>query len=397
MSEALHVVILAGGGGQRLWPWSRKDRPKPCLPLLNDRSLLKQTLDRASQLATAQQIHLVAGPELVDWAEGCQFLEEAVSRNTAPAIISAVTEIAQRDPTALVLVVPADHHVQDPDQYLQYIRDTIEKAASAPDRLWLFGTSAESDRAYGFIVPENLEPVSSVLEFVEKPAAADQPRLDDAGALRNCGVLLFRAQFLLDLVGATMLDDDSRSQSADSIPAISFDHFLLSRPEIQPHLMVVRVDPIWHDLGSWPALRRWHDVDDQGNLRFQIDTSPIERIEPGSPISIRAEPSHLESDGVRQLVLLGTGPLNLESVRDGVTVDMREGGEDPIESGDSLSDCQQLICLVEGEIAVQVISARGGLVAVSPDLVLVATEAEIGSGGLRDVLKVLEQREGECR
>ena len=159
--------------------------------------------------------------------------------------------------------------------------------------------------------------------------------------------------------------------------------------------MVSRMEPIWHDLGSWPSLRRWHPVDEQENLRFHIETSVTESIPKGSPIFIRAAASPLESDGLRRLVLLGTGPLKLVSSGHRVIVDMREDVEDSIEFSDGWIDCQQLICLVEGDILLQVISARGGLVAVSPDLVLVATEDEIGSAGLRDVLKELELLEGE--
>ena len=398
MSDSLHVVILAGGCGQRLWPWSRKDRPKPCLPLMNDSSLLEQTILRASQFTSREKIHLVAGPGLIDWAGPCQFIEESVGRNTAPAIVSAVTSIAERDPEAMILVFPADHHVEDSDRYFQIMKDTIDEADSAEDRLWLFGSEAPSDRRFGSIIPQSVGSVSPVLEFVEKPAAIDQARLDEAGSLRNCGVFLFRARFLLELVAKTLQQSgDSHSSGKEQIPALSLDHLLLSREQIQPHLMVTRMDPIWHDLGSWPALRRWHPVDAQENLRFHIDTSVTEPIPSGSSICGRAAASTLESDGLRRLVLVGTGALKLVSSGNRVIVDMREDGESSVEFSDSLIDCRQLICLVEGDILLQVISARGGLVAVSPDLVLVATEDEIGSEGWRDVLKELESHEGENR
>ena len=100
---------------------------------------------------------------------------------------------------------------------------------------------------------------------------------------------------------------------------------------------------------------------------------------------------------MRRLVLVGTGALKLVSRGNRVIVDMREDDEDSIEFSDALVDCQQLICLVEGDILLQVISARGGLVAVSPDLVLVATEDEIGSARWRDVLQVPGSLEGESR
>lgn len=398
MSDALHVVILAGGCGKRLWPWSRKDRPKPCLPLLNDSSLLEQTIHRASQLTSREKIHLVAGPGLIDWAGTCQFIEESVGRNTAPAIVSAVTSIAERDPEAMVLVFPADHHVEDPDRYIQVMKETVDEADSVEDRVWLFGSEGPSDSGFGSIVPSSLESVSPVLEFVEKPAAIDQARLDDAGALRNCGVLLFRARFLLELVAKILQQPgDSRSSGKEQVPALSLDHLLLSREQIQPHLMVTRIDPIWHDLGSWPALRRWHPVDEQENLRFHIETSVIEPIPSGSPICVHAAASTVESDGLRRLVLVGTGPLKVVSTGNRVIVDMREDGGGSIEFSDALVDCQQLICLVEGEILLQVISARGGLVAVSPDLVMVATEDEITSAGWRDMLQEPGPLEGASR
>src|SRR5262245_295114 len=113
MVENLYPVILAGGKGERFWPLSTPENPKPFLRFFSDRSLLQQTYDRACLLAPESNIRLVVGKqhenlskEQLPGLKSAQILLEPVGRDTAAAIGYASLQLPA---DALMLVMPADH------------------------------------------------------------------------------------------------------------------------------------------------------------------------------------------------------------------------------------------------------------------------------------------------
>ena len=114
----MYAVILAGGGGTRLWPLSTPDRPKPFLPLLGDRSLLQLTADRLVGLVDADAVFVVADRRHGDLVRAqlpaATVVDEPMGRNTAAAIALAAAAIA-RPADEVMVVLPADHRIARPE------------------------------------------------------------------------------------------------------------------------------------------------------------------------------------------------------------------------------------------------------------------------------------------
>ena len=123
MSSRPYAVVLAGGGGTRLWPLSSPNRPKPFLPLLHGRSPLAVTLERLAPLVSIDDTYIVVAASQVQLVRECapqiaadHILAEPVSRNTGAAVALAVATIERPD-DAVMLVIPADHAVRDADAW----------------------------------------------------------------------------------------------------------------------------------------------------------------------------------------------------------------------------------------------------------------------------------------
>ncbi|MGE4618168.1 MAG: sugar phosphate nucleotidyltransferase, partial [Planctomycetota bacterium] len=198
MNSSTHVLILAGGKGQRLWPWSRPGCYKPFLPLLGQRSLLDATIERALSLVSPDRIHLVGSSEFVRESAPFLWIEEPQPRNTGPAIYHAARSIHEQDPSATLLVFPADHRVLDPDAFRRGLRDTLIEVDAAPQHFWLHGTVEVPDSSFGFIVPETAGESGSVACFIEKPDPDLALSLAAQGAIRNTGIFCFKAALLID-------------------------------------------------------------------------------------------------------------------------------------------------------------------------------------------------------
>ena len=189
-------VILCGGSGTRLWPRSRKARPKPFLPLVGERTLFQQALDRCSDAALFGAPLVVAGEAHVPLirAQGGDALRIAVepgAKNTAPAIALAA---ALADPLDVLLVCPSDHHIADPAEF----RAVAQAAAALAHDGFMVAFGITPDRAetgYGYILRgEPLPGGHRIARFVEKP---DQARaeafLAHGGYSWNGGIFAFRA------------------------------------------------------------------------------------------------------------------------------------------------------------------------------------------------------------
>lgn len=391
MSELCHIVLLAGGRGLRLWPWSRKGRYKPFLPLIGGSTLIEATLERALALAPPDRIHIVGTADLVQDLGPFDWIVEPEARDTAPAIYYAARHIHDQDPDANILVLPADHAVRGPDQFRRGIRKTIDEVNQHPDRIWLHGTRTDLDSSYGFIVPSSHDEASEVLQFEEKPDREVALSLHDRGALRNTGIFCFRSSFLIDQFNNFVeRNDTARDLEFDEIPETSIDHLLLKRDDFVDRLMVRKLDYSWSDLGTWPSLRKEFRPDLRGNvfLTDNFSESCADQIDPGEPLLIRSGENQIVDDGSRQIVCLGVDQVNVVASRDQVTISsVNDFGFD-----DQLHDNSNLIVFKNQDVELKVSGFDGGLVAITPDVLLIASEEELGSNGIPEAQRTLARR-----
>jgi len=284
----LQAVLLSGGSGTRLWPLSREAYPKQFLPLAGDATMLQDTWQRVAAIADSAPI-VVAGEEhrfLVAeqlrqiGAPVPSILLEPVGRNTAPAIAAAALQAMASGEDPLLLVLPSDHVVRDPEAF----RAAVQAASPAAEAgaLVTFGiVPSAPETGFGYIQAGAGEGVRKVLRFVEKPDAATAQQYLDAGDFFwNSGMFLLRAsryleelrRFRPEIADAVRKAFDAAARDGDFIrldkaafaqcPSDSIDYAVMENTDAA---MVLPVDFGWSDVGSWSSLWGVSAQDASGN------------------------------------------------------------------------------------------------------------------------------------
>ncbi len=269
----MRVLLLAGGGGTRLWPLSTEDRPKQFLPLLSDRSLLAETYARVLPLtrdvfvATAQRHASLVAKQLPEVPPERIFPEPA-RRNSGPAILCAALRFAG-DGDPVTAAVPSDQTVRDAGAF----RDAMAAAAREADAASVVVLAAAPTRAetdYGYIEHRD----GRVLRFTEKPGADTAREFLASGRHSwNVGIFVFRPSRLLaearrvagDLVaGAERYVRTGAAADYEALPDISIDFALMEKIS---GVRAVPLDAGWSDVGTWRSVRALRGASDAaGNL-----------------------------------------------------------------------------------------------------------------------------------
>jgi mannose-1-phosphate guanylyltransferase/mannose-6-phosphate isomerase len=285
----IHPVVLSGGSGTRLWPLSRAAYPKQLMPLVGDRSLLQETIQRVGdpkqfaapvlicndehRFLVAEQLRAIScKPEAI--------VLEPVGRNTGPAVAAAAL---MAKPDSVLLILPSDHYIVDPAKF----RAAIAVAAKAAEvgALVTFGIKPTTpETGYGYIrrgEAASTKGAFKVAAFVEKPDAAKaETYLASREYLWNSGMFVFRAdRFLAELakfepamlaavkeaVAGAAHDLDFIRLAKDSFAKAtskSIDYAVMERTK---DAAVVPADMGWTDVGSWAALWDVAKRDGDGN------------------------------------------------------------------------------------------------------------------------------------
>lgn len=286
----LHVIIMAGGAGTRFWPASRAKLPKQLLDLVSDRTMIQATVDRARGLTSNDKLMVVTNESLVaamreqlPELSAESILGEPCKRDTAPCVGLAAGLVRQRDEDATMLVMPADHVIKTTEKFHSAVNLASKLVDEDPRRIVTFGIRptypAES---FGYIERgAALQPdVFQVRMFREKPDLNTAKQyLADGTFYWNSGIFLWRAKTIDDALAryepamhqqlaqivARHGHADFTSTFAREFAAIqgkSIDYAVMERYE---HVVVVEAPFLWDDVGSWQALSRLRDRDDQGN------------------------------------------------------------------------------------------------------------------------------------
>lgn len=281
--------ILSGGVGTRLWPLSRKDRPKQFLPLFDGESLFQMTCKRVNHEGFAAPIVIGSnahrfqmGEQLADLGIVANtILLEPLGRNTAAPALMAAMIAAETDPEALILLLPSDHLIRKEDVFLNTVH--AAETAARGGKIVTFGiTPSEPNTGYGYIkVAAGEEAVRPVERFVEKP---DHERakafLEEGGYVWNAGIFLYSARTMIeafkqhqpelyaDIVAVmeTRHDDLDFTRldeaSFEKLDNISIDYAIMEKAD---NVACAPVSPDWDDLGSWSAIWSVLDKDESGN------------------------------------------------------------------------------------------------------------------------------------
>ena len=339
MSAKIFPVVLCGGAGSRLWPMSRQLLPKQFLPLVSERTMLQETVERLRGLGGAESPTVVSNNEhrflvaeqlrAIGAPPRLQILEP-LGRNTAPAVAVAALALEKSDPDGVMLVLPADHLIRDVETF--HVSVLKAAAAARAGFLTTFGIRPDHPATgYGYIeggAPiEDHDSVFRVGRFVEKPDLATARKFVERGTFAwNSGMFVFSARRYLEELGrhapamlaacraawekaATDLDFVRLDEAAfAACPADSIDYAVMEKTD---SAAVVPVDIGWSDVGSWATLWEVGEKDARGNvLRGDVQVQGSENC------YIRAEKRMVSVLGLSDTVVIETDDAVLVASKD---------------------------------------------------------------------------------
>ena len=285
-------VIMAGGSGSRLWPLSRSLYPKQFLALTGELTMLQETVQRLSNLDVNaplvicnEEHRFIVAEQLRTLDKTGSIILEPVGRNTAPAIALAA-EVTVNDNDPLLLVLAADHVIQNNDAFTDAVKNAIPLAQAG--KLVTFGiVPTQAHTGYGYIKRGNKVSDSrgyDVNAFVEKPDSNTAANYLESGEYYwNSGMFLIKAsRYLQELqkyrpeiflackkaLAHTTHDNDFVRLDAEAFalcPDESVDYAVM---ENTTDAVVVPLDAGWNDIGAWSALWEVNEKDEEGNTTF---------------------------------------------------------------------------------------------------------------------------------
>jgi len=330
---------MAGGGGTRLWPASRRKRPKQFLPLLpGGQTLLQATVDRIEPLVPAERIFVVTAESQVEDVKRAaplvpaeNVVAEPSARNTAACIGLGAVEIARRDPEAVIAVIPSDQFVAAGERY----REAVALALTVAEKggVVTIGIRPQApETGFGYIrMGRPKDGAFEVEKFVEKPSRATaEEYLISRQYLWNSGMFFFRAARILDAIRlhlpklGQILDsiaaarDDGKARAAELYPlspAISIDYGVMEK--LGPsEVLVVPGDFGWNDVGSWSAIGEIAAHDEHGNAVL------------GEAVTVDARGNILVGPPDRMVAAVGVSDLVVVVTDDAVLVMPKDRAQD---------------------------------------------------------------------
>ncbi len=344
-------VVMAGGGGTRLWPLSRAGYPKQFLALSGTQTLFQESVTRLCDLGAVSgfkveppvivgndEHRFLALDQLRELALPRQatLLLEPCGRNTAPALTLAALAAAEGGQDPVLVVTPADQTVTDKVAFRNAIAQAVRTAAAGgvcilgilPDR---------PETGYGYIAAEGTgDGIAKVLQFVEKPDATTAERyLSEGGYYWNSGIFVLRASTWLqalgqhrpDILAAVRASWDARTTDAnrfvrpdkakfEAVPSESVDYAVMERlPQGDIPLHMATLAAGWNDLGAWDAVWQMTSKDAAGNASV------------GDVLLHESRNSHVHASG-RLVALVGVDDVVVVETADAVLVAHRSRAQD---------------------------------------------------------------------
>lgn len=322
----MHVILLSGGSGSRLWPLSNDSRSKQFLKVLRDDagnhvSMMQRVFSQIGNVEAEIDVTIAASEAHHDSI--ARQLSEAVydlvlepeRRDTSPAILLACAHLASEQGAVhddTVVVMPIDTYAaQEYYDLLPRIDEAVQE--NVADLVLLGVTPTYPSEKYGYIVPSSHEgSVWPVRSFTEKPSRAEAETLVSAGALWNCGVFAFKLGHVLDIVANRMgtCEFSEVRQRYVEFPKISFDYDVVERAE---SVAVIPYSGLWKDLGTWNTLTE--EMADATSGHVVVDGDTCDNV-------------HAINETGLPLVVMGVSDTAIVATHDGILVAGKQASSD---------------------------------------------------------------------
>jgi mannose-1-phosphate guanylyltransferase len=343
MSASLYVLILAGGSGERFWPLSRKSRPKQLIALFGDETLLGATISRLDGLVPAKNILILTNADQEAGVRAIakdlppeNIVAEPAKRDTAAAIALGVGLIAARDEHATMIVLPADHLIQDSIGFQKTLRTAAAAARQTGELVTIGIQPTWACPGFGYIEMAGRIKVTEmpggpavhdVVRFREKPNADLAEQFLRQGNFRwNAGMFIWtipailsalrrHAMELAAFVSRLHAGDDIQKLLRDvfpTLPKISVDYAIMEKAA---RVLVVESAFDWDDVGSWTALAKYLPEHGAGNVANADITS------------LESDNNLVFSKSKRRIALLGVSDLIVVETDDAILVCNRHEAE----------------------------------------------------------------------
>lgn len=276
----VYLVVIAGGSGTRFWPKSTTQRPKQLLQFHPDSpTLLRQTLDRFSDWIPPNRRYIVTTKSLENAvkkeAAECTILAEPEARNTAPCIFWAAKVIQAADPNSIMLIMPADHLIQNVKAFTDTLKRTCKWAQEHRDLITLGITPTRPETGYGYLKTSSVAGTEhrKVAQFVEKPTLDRAIQfLQNGDYLWNGGMFVWKSadilqsflEILPDFEKAWLATEGKIEKTYPLLQATSIDYGIMEKA---PNVIAFPLDSGWDDLGSWNSLEAYYSASFPNHLK----------------------------------------------------------------------------------------------------------------------------------
>ena len=286
----VYPVIMAGGGGTRFWPLSRKETPKQLLNLSGKDAMINETIARLVQVADSDSIFIVTNAAQAEKMTRItagrvpqgNILKEPSARNTAACVGYAAIKILKTLGDGVMVVTPSDAYIRDEKEYARLLRVAIQAAEEKNALVTVGITPTFPATGYGYICCEqDVGPVKKVKRFVEKPdLETAKAYLASGDYVWNSGVFVWKASVILEKFRTLLPDiyEDLEKLAAafgspdeekvlekvyPQIRSISVDYGIMEKSD---NILVVPGEFGWNDVGSWDMMNVLHAEDAKGNI-----------------------------------------------------------------------------------------------------------------------------------
>ncbi|MCK5654708.1 MAG: mannose-1-phosphate guanylyltransferase [Candidatus Aureabacteria bacterium] len=290
MKKKLFVVLMAGGKGERFWPRSREQTPKQFLSVSGRLTLVQATVSRIKKIVSSENILVIVGKkqkkaalaQLKDIPRG-NIIAEPVGRNTAPCAALAAAIVYRRQKDAIIVMLPADSHIENEKLYLKTISKAAEFAYSEKKLLTIGISPTYPSTGYGYILPGKLLTgktgikIFETKRFIEKPDLKTARKYVRKGMKWNSGMFVWRADVFLEefkkyapqynkAVNSFLKFKGSIEKVLSRVyPGLvkdSIDYVLMEKSK---NIAVVEGNFTWDDLGGWRSILRFMKCDKNAN------------------------------------------------------------------------------------------------------------------------------------